>query len=682
MSTRLLGRLALVLALLPLVQCTCRENPINKVDPCKDVTGVQANHFSACAESTECEDHHVCAAIKDHEGLSCCVKSDRKCNTEADCCPGQTCPADRKRCFDKFISCEKDADCGDKGDRFCETWTDSYGTSSRCRFKTCSSLGACPEGQACFNGECMVDPPCGGACDPGKACVPSGGPEGRCQDFVCPASCAPGFIATFKDARDIWDTCSLPSVTCQCAELPPLKSNDVGRYSAIAADALHSELLVSAYDGEYGDLVVSRYEASGALAKRVYVDGVPASGMVKYGPSGVRNGIVDPGDDMGRYSDIAVRGPNAFVSYYDATHGDLRLAVRDPSDQTWKTFRVDGATADVGLFTSIAIDPDGLVGISYFQQGGDASFDVASCPGVAPTGDKAFITALKFARSTTPTPAAATDFAIKTVACQSRPPPPCAACGAQLCADPGTGAACYATATGCPACAAGEACVRVGTVNRCTKTVTPQSLIEIPDGVGLFSSLAFKGKDAFIAYMKRVGKTGDLYGVRLTGGTTVTTPVLLDGVGDTGYFADLVVDPTSGALQIAYHDFTSRQLRFYSSATLSSLVTPEVIDKGLGAPDSGDVRWAGTDVALVRSPAGRLFAVYQDATAGDLKLSARGTGWEALPPVRTDGAVGFFADGVFLGDQLFASHARLHAKQVGGEPKVDNSLLIEKVPSP
>ncbi len=680
MSPRFPARLAATLALLTLVQCQCRENPVNKADACRDVPKVQADQLGACNATSDCGEHYGCLPVKDVQGLSCCVKEDRKCSTEAECCPGQTCVGGG-RCFDKFMSCTTDADCGERSDLFCEPWTDFFKPEKpelRCRFKTCGAGGACPEGQSCFQNECMVELPCGGTCAAGEGCVPSGGPNGRCQAFACPASCAPGFIATFKDSRNLWDTCTLAAVGCECAELPRLQSYDFGRYSALSADAPKGELLVSAYDGQYGDLVMSRYDAKGTLAERRYVDGVPATGEVKYGPSGPRGGVVDLGDDVGRYSDTLVVGANAFVSYYDATHGDLKLAVREGAQ--WKSFRVDGATADVGLFTSLAADADGLLGIAYYQRGGDAGFDASGCPGGAPAGDRTFLTALKLARAKVPAPASAADFVIKTLACQTRPTPPCHAC-AEICADPGTGPTCLAAGTGCTGCdVTSQTCVRVGAVSKCAANFTPPNLAELEDGVGLFSALAFKGRDAYIAFMKRTEKNGDLYGVRVTSTGTLTAPVLLDASGDTGYFPDLTVDPVTGALQIAYHDFSSRQLKFYTAPTLSATVTPEVIDRGLGS-ESGDVRWSGADVTLLRTPAGQLFAIYQDSTASDLKLAVRRTGWVTLPPLRTEGAVGFFADGAFLKDQLFISHARIHARKVG-VTRVDNSLLLEKYPSP
>ncbi len=139
----------LALALLPLALslagCDCKGKPLKKVDECKDVTGVQPDNVQACTDGAQCAQHYACAAPKG-SAVQCCIFADRACVTEADCCPGQTCPSDRKKCFDKFLECTTDADCGDNGDRFCVPYTDSYGTSNRCRFKTCGSLGECADG--------------------------------------------------------------------------------------------------------------------------------------------------------------------------------------------------------------------------------------------------------------------------------------------------------------------------------------------------------------------------------------------------------------------------------------------------------------------------------------------------------------------------------------------------------
>lgn len=671
--------------------CKCGGPPIKPTNQCLGVTGAQADRPNVCDSSDECADHFSCRDVKDKEGVKCCVMQDRACTTEADCCPGQTCPAERKKCFDKFISCEKDADCGDKGDRFCEIYTDTYGTTSRCRFHTCGSLGECPEGQSCFNGECMADLPCNGTCESGKACVPS---IDRCQDYAmptgrpmaaCPMTCMPGFIATFSDARNIWDSCNLPAVACKCAELPGLRSNDLARFSAIAADP-GKAVFVSAYDGEYGDLVVLKYGLDGARQATEYVDGVP-SGQVKYGPSGARGGIVEPGPDVGRYTDIAVSAGRVYVSYYDVTNGDLKVAIRNTNGQ-WSSHRVDGTQGDVGMYSSIAIDSDGNPGVSYFQRGADTGFNVMDCPTPRPTGATKYITALKFARGTVPTPASDGDWTVKTVACLSRPPPPCDQCSG-ICADPGSGPACLNAGTGCTGCDMNtEACVNVSGMNQCAKRFTPSTLQEIPLGVGLFTSLAFKDKDAVIAYMRRnapamAGQApdGDLYAVTVNAQNTAAAPILLDGSGDTGFFPDVKIEPATKSVAIGYHDFSSKAFKFWYGPQVQTGITPEVIDRGVDAAMPGTQSWVGTDSAIVFGPsAGQVWALYQDATRGDLKLARRGATWTVQAPVVTTGAVGFFADGVFTDGKVYASHARIKAKLVQGEPKVDNALLIEQIP--
>ncbi len=667
-----------VLALVAVVGCQCSEPPVKPVGPCEGIEGAQPDHPNACASSDECGDHFSCASVKDRDGLQCCMFADRKCNTEADCCPGQTCPAERKECFDKFLECETDADCGDSGDRFCEIWSDSYGTSSRCRFKACGDLGECAEGQACFQGECLAGLPCGGQCAAGKACVPT---IDRCQDYDCPTSCAPGFIATFSDNRNVWDSCNLPAVACECAELPPLRSGDLGRFSSVAsAPAPQQAVYVSLYDGQYGDLVVNRYEADGRLARQDYVDGVPSGAGVRFGPSGARGGVSEAGPDVGRYTDVVAGGDRVYVSYYDATNGNLKLAIRQ-ADGSWSTVRVDGTDADLGLYTSIALDADGYPVISYFQRGGDATFNPGACPGTTPTGDRQFISALKLAHATSANPGPG-DFTTTLVACQSRPPPACFGCN-DTCADPGTGPACYTAAATCTGCDANtETCVMVSGTATCAEKYNPSQLNELPDGVGLFSTLVMDGKNAVLAYMRRTGGKGALETVRVSGSGSVSGRVVLDAQGDTGYFPALARDPSTQNLALAYHDFSSRKLKFLSAPNLTAGLTPEIIDSGAGTAGSGEASWVGTDVALAFAPDGTLFAAYQDATRGDLKVSSRKAGWEQLSPVRTEGAVGFFADAVFLGKSLYMSHARIRARLVAGEPRVDNALLLDRLDVP
>jgi hypothetical protein len=231
-----------------------------------------------------------------------------------------------------------------------------------------------------------------------------------------------------------------------------------------------------------------------------------------------------------------------------------------------------------------------------------------------------------------------------------------------------------------------ESCVSVNGTPTCAENFTPTELQQVSPGVGLFSSLAFKpNKDAVIAYMRRTVPTtgpvdGDLYGATVSASGTVGTPVLLDGSGDTGFFPDVKIDAQTGNIGVAFHDFSSKAFKFYLSGQLQAGITIETIDDGADATMPGNQSWVGTDSAIVFGPSGVVWALYQDATRGDLKLSKRTSSWAKQPSPRTEGAVGFFADAVFTDGKLYASHARIHAKLVQSEPQVDNSLLVETLP--
>jgi hypothetical protein len=339
----------------------------------------------------------------------------------------------------------------------------------------------------------------------------------------------------------------------------------------------------------------------------------------------------------------------------------------------------------------VAVDSSGLPGVAYFQRAGKAGFNASQCPPPIPTTPAAFITALKFARATTANPQSAADFKVTTVGCLGLPAPACYQCSA-VCADPGSGPGCYTAGTGCTGCASSQTCVMAGGVAKCATPYTPPGVLaDIPNGLGLFTSLAFQGQTAYIAYQQRSGGTGSLYGVTLDKNNVPGAPVLLDGSDDTGYFPNLRIHPTSGQVLVSYQDWATRALKLYANPTFAAGVTPEVIDTGVGAAGSGVFAYVGASSSLVIAPSGDVYAAYEDTTNNDLKLAVRKPTWNALAPLRTQGAVGFFASGAFLGTQLFVSHAQLHAQKctrstivcpTAGDVAVDNSLLLDHYQPP
>lgn len=666
--------------------CSC-GSPATEV--CEGVVGVQAGHLAACTQDAECADHFACQQVDDgtpsRAPRSCCVFVDRVCATEADCCPGQTCPAARLRCLDKVDACTADEDCGAAGDRFCETYTDTYGTSRRCRLRACDAQGRCPEGQACFQGACVAGLPCDGRCEPGQACVPT---IDRCQDYrapagrpdaTCPVSCPPGAIATFADARNLWDTCDLPLVACVCAELPPLRVHDLGRFSAITAEA-GKAVHVSAYDGQHGDLVVASFDLDGGALGAAWVDGVP-DGAVTWGSSGPRGGVEAPGPDVGRATDIAAAGGRLFVSYRDVSQADLKVAMRDEAGR-WTTHTVDGASGDVGLFSSIAVDTSGRPWVAYFQRSFSDAAALTACPTPRPPASAArYVTALKLAHATTPTPHGAGDWAVQTLSCLAVPAPGCEGC-AGTCTMVGSAPTCLPGSAACAACAAPKVCVELDGGPSCLTRASAKSLQEVPLGVGVFAALALRGDEALVVAMRRAvsdggaAPKGELVGFTVVG-EAAPSAVVLDASGDTGYFPRLAVEPGGGRVAVAYHDFTSRAFKLYVADGLRAGVVPELIDDGKDA--TGIEAYVGTGSALVFTPDAGLLALYQDATHGDLKRARRAGTWAVDGPVSQDGAVGFFADAVLVDGTIFVSHARLRARATQPSLRLETSLLLDRV---
>ena len=116
---------------------------------------------------------------------------------------------------------------------------------------------------------------------------------------TCQRTCPTGQMLVLHDPNNIFDTCDLATETCDCISLPPLVVHDVARHSGLATAG--TSLYVSAYDGEYGDLVVSTYDKSSLATptSQKWVDGVPATGTLGGDPNGPRNGITNPGPNVG-----------------------------------------------------------------------------------------------------------------------------------------------------------------------------------------------------------------------------------------------------------------------------------------------------------------------------------------------------------------------------------------------
>jgi hypothetical protein len=659
-----------------------------------------------------------------------CVSDIHTCNSLTDagppsaantCCPGQKCNANISQCTDVYTTpCTTDSDCTTPG-QYCEMALGVYPKGPGCTFHKCGDGGTCDSGLSCFDSYCVAGPPCGGGCAPGSVCTPVNNfcfqpqnPSAQCMQ-----SCGPGTELVFTNGLNVFDHCDFAEeADCTCEPFPNLTTNDGARFSQAALTS--SQVLVSAYDGQYGDLILHTYdrntlqEASGSPE---WIDGVPAMGTITGNTMGGRNGISTPGPDVGRYTSIAVDPSSkaTHISYYSvATDGSQNVPVasamplqnlsyaRRVGTGAWTVIKVvDGQdssgtdTGDVGMYSHITLAPDGSPVIAYFQRSGVSA--------------NAAQTALKVARATTPTPASASDWTIVTVDTGTRTLPPC---GGMTCP---SGKACVATAAapngactttsgmcagadGGSACGSSQTCVIETSAPVCDTTLTASTLVNLPEGNGLMPSITYVGNVPVVVWYDHAN--GQLKGVIATSDSAAHGPVfdstkimVLDdgtaagGTGkahDVGRFPSVAVGP-SQQIAVTYFDATAQQTLLLTAKSDWTNMTPpgsmRVIDNGSGAasPYKDTVLFVGAN-SSVQFVNGKIEVVYQDATGETLRLATQAspTGPVAFSKVLAQtGAGGFYASLAADGSGAYASHATIYAVNA---TTPNNQLQVVKLP--
>ncbi|HEU4610470.1 MAG TPA: MYXO-CTERM sorting domain-containing protein, partial [Kofleriaceae bacterium] len=164
--------------------------------------------------------------------------------------------------------------------------------------------------------------------------------------------------------------------TCICDDdIPPGR---IGPYSDVAVGG--STIWVSAYASSHGDLVVAQ-ATGGRIPDEAWewVDGVP-EGPVVIPDSKIRGGIAEDGPDVGMYTSIAVAPDGTpMVSYFDRDTASLKLAARVGG--VWQTSVVETGTSQIdpgtggsliGMYTSLTLrSDDGRPGIAYLAHVAD-----------------------------------------------------------------------------------------------------------------------------------------------------------------------------------------------------------------------------------------------------------------------------------------------------------------------
>jgi hypothetical protein len=688
-----------------------------------------------------CHGEHQCKANSDcgkdlycDTKTSCCVDATRSCGMGADaglpagaqtnpCCPGQICSDLAGQCADSYTPCSTDADC--TAPQYCDQTLGVRPSGLGCTYHTCTADSDCAKyggALSCFNSYCVSGPPCGMGCAAGTVCTPVNNfcyPLGMNPSASCQQSCGAGSILVFSDGSNVFDFCNWSeTANCQCLALPNIPALDTARYSS-AALTNAKQIVVSAYDTDHGDLVLHTFDES-TLAEiqgsPVWIDGVPTTGTVTGNPNGPRGGLADPGPDVGRYTSI-VYDPTRdtiHIAYYGVKNGstplqDLRYARRIGSG-FWTTEVVDGSDAqgasngaDVGMYASITLAPDGSPVIAYYQRTG--------------TGANAAQTALKVARAVNPTPMTAGDWLLTVVETGTRTLPPCGGqacpmnqvCTATSAAPNGACVAQTSMASACsPACGSKQACVlNSSNTPTCVDTLSTSVVADLTDGDGLMPSIAYLDSVPAVVWYDHQSIGGKPAGVlkgiiasadantqsnqppRFDSGSIVilddgTVPGSSAAAHDVGRFPSLAIAPSGSSPRIAvsYMDATNRQTLLLTADSGWARLTTQgqrTVDTGAGTPTGDPSLFVGANTST-KFVGGHLFTIYQDSTGLALRMGTQSSA--TTPVVYTQaisqmGAAGFYGSMVVDGTNRFASNAIIAAKN---QTQSANRLTVVKLP--
>jgi len=215
-------------------------------------------------------------------------------------CKGDVTTNATTRCFGPECSvdqaCGVDADCNG----ICPA-----GTTGICEADKCQCVRAC-------DGGCKENEFC---CIGSSACVPSAP--------TCDQACEAGYESRVVGTPNR-ETCEVDGGACQCLPLPPIPIGVHGQQ--LSVDSKAGVTVVATYNRTYGDLMIGRLEADGALTWQ-FVDGMPTSGAITGDPTGWRGGREERGPNVGTHSAVAIDdGGMIHMVYRDEDAKGLKYA--------------------------------------------------------------------------------------------------------------------------------------------------------------------------------------------------------------------------------------------------------------------------------------------------------------------------------------------------------------------
>ncbi len=638
---------------------------------CKGGCGCDDDNLSGlqCIEDGECPDGEIFRFGR-------CESPE--CSATAPCCPGSECTningtdICRSSLLGSSYACTEDRECPNTAQRCLplETGHDDSNTNS-CQFERCSTDAECQNklenvGATCYNSVCITEVPCRGGCEIGEICdvltdscytAPELSDASCRRQSACPNNGL--LVSTDPDSMSGEQCCD---VSCECLAVPPVKSSRFGRYPSVGLT--DSEILVAAYDADFGDLVLAHYSQSRSLLFVVFIDGVPTNADVTGNPNGPRGGIEAAGPDVGTHTSLVVSNNEPFITYHTPDGGALKFAYRDPDSKLWKTYELDTparTSANVGLFATMERDPttNRLV-IAYMY---DNDFNVSDINGLS--------TGLRLARAKVEVPTTKDDWDIFDISATEEPTLCEGGCGAtQDCviAD-NNEVMCRERRGDCAQeCGDNRTCVALlavdenGDTSGCRPYEFATESEALPRGHGLHPSIAFDSGIVHIAHYDSY--TGDLWlSSVLSNGESTNRIIDGDGReervdGDMGRFPSIIA--SGNRLSIAYTDFNRHALKLWEG-TPTTIGRFSVIDDGRAESSptfdtlgTTGLRFVGADARL-HDLLGELVVVYQDATTLDLKIAHRTGGDWIRSALLATGANGFYIDTVVKDQDIFIS---------------------------
>jgi hypothetical protein len=439
----------------------------------------------------------------------------------------------------------------------------------------------------------------------------------------------------------------------------------IGSYTSVAV-ASDGTIWVAGYDDAdvtngllYGDLVAGKYDASSHQVAWQTVDGLPPPpplGSCPPNPKSTwRNGLTDPGPDVGLWTSIQVdAGGNPMVSYYDATNSALKFASSRDGGMTWSSHTVmQAASSDIGRYSKMLIS-SGLPTVAF----------LVVEPGMGGWArSRAVLATAKVAN-----PQSASDWSFQDAVVDQQTP-----CRAKFC---GTGTVCVQSTMLCQPTVAGcmpsdcgastasigsapQSCVSIAGTPTCEVIDASNYVDSYPDAEGDYITMATGPQGLGLVVYDRT--RGNLVGASNQSGSWTAT--ILDGqtggnsdptrvdTGDVGIGASLAIT-SNGDWHVSYVNAWKESLEYLRipGGNITVPQTPEVVDDGTqvgGQVFPDGVHIVGDDSSATVGGDGTVRIVYQDATAGALReaLGVPATGkhtWTVKAIAQPSKFAGFF----------------------------------------